>query len=80
MKVMTKKDLVEEIQSEQTMIMYFYTPLCGTCQVAKRMLDVTKELFPHLSFGMIDVNYMQELAVDWQIESVPCLIIFKKVK
>ncbi|KPB04682.1 thioredoxin family protein [Bacillus sp. CHD6a] len=73
----TKEELLQEINENKLSVVYFYTPMCGTCQVAKRMLDVTKELFPHLNFGMLDVNYIQDLAMKWEIESVPCLMIFK---
>ncbi len=77
MKDWTKNQLIQEINTDKLTVVYFYTPMCGTCQVAKRMMDVTKELFPHFTFGMLDVNYIQDLAMQWEIESVPCLMIFK---
>ncbi|ART77909.1 thiol reductase thioredoxin [Sutcliffiella horikoshii] len=77
MKDWTKKELLQEINKNKRSVVYFYTPMCGTCQVAKRMMDVTKELFPHLPFGMLDVNYIQDLAMTWEIESVPCMMIFE---
>ncbi|CAG9620822.1 thioredoxin family protein [Sutcliffiella rhizosphaerae] len=80
MKELTKQQLLQEVLSEQITVICFFTPMCGTCQVAKRMLEITKELFPQLTFGMIDVNYIQELAVEWEIESVPCLMIFRNGK
>ncbi len=73
----TKNELVKEMNENQLTVVYFYTPMCGTCQVAKRMMVVTKELFPQFTFGMLDVNYIQDLAMKWEIESVPCLMIFK---
>lgn len=77
MKDWTKNQLIQEINTDKLTVVYFYTPMCGTCQVAKRMMDVTKELFPYFTFGMLDVNYIQDLAMQWEIESVPCLMIFK---
>jgi thioredoxin-like negative regulator of GroEL len=77
MKDWTKEQLIEEIEKDQVAVVYFYTPMCGTCQVARRMLEVTKELFPTFQYGMLDVNYMRELAIQWEIESVPCLMIFR---
>nr|WP_255573353.1 thioredoxin family protein [Anoxybacillus sp. ST4] len=55
-----------------------FTPLCGTCQVASRMVDVLEQLLPHISFERHDLNYVPEKAVQWQIESVPCLLVFKR--
>ncbi|WP_078379082.1 thioredoxin family protein [Sutcliffiella halmapala] len=77
MKDWTKNQLLEEIDKNQISVIYFYTPMCGTCQVAKRMLEVTKELYPKFHYGMLDVNYIQEIAMKWEIESVPCLMIFQ---
>ncbi|MDX8365963.1 thioredoxin family protein [Cytobacillus sp. IB215665] len=56
---------------------YFYTPLCGTCQLAERMLGVVKEIVPLIEFGKVDVNYVPDLAERYEIQSVPCLLIFK---
>ncbi|MGX1983547.1 thioredoxin [Thermolongibacillus altinsuensis] len=65
-----------DLEKEIT-VMYLYTPLCGTCQVAGRMVDVVKELFPNVTFVKEDLNYIPERAIEWQVESVPCLLIFK---
>ncbi|WP_223701420.1 thioredoxin family protein [Sutcliffiella deserti] len=77
MKDWTKSLLLEEIEKDQITVIYFYTPMCGTCQVAKKMLEVTKELFPSFQFGMLDVNYIPDISVKWEIESVPCLMVFQ---
>lgn len=59
---------------------YLYTPLCGTCQMASKMLEVITELLPDLNLGKADVNYIPKLAETFFIESVPCLIIFSDHK
>ena len=64
------------IESHDSFYLYLYTPLCGTCQVAKKMLVVVNELTPNVSIGMCDLNYIPEKARDWSIESVPCLVSF----
>lgn len=54
---------------------YLYTPLCGTCQVATKMLAVVEELLPDLQIGKANLNYVEDLAIELEIESVPCLLI-----
>ena len=54
---------------------YLYTPLCGTCQVAGKMMDVVNELTKEVPIGKANLNYMEDLALDYEIESVPCLLI-----
>lgn len=67
----------EKAQAEQALL-YVYTPLCGTCQVASRMMLVVEELKKELPMGKADLNYLADLAIDYEIESVPCLLIAEK--
>ncbi|WP_045518004.1 thioredoxin family protein [Neobacillus niacini] len=57
-------------------LIYFYTPLCGTCQVASRMLHVIENMVD-VKIGKINLNYYPELAERFEIESVPCLLFIK---
>ncbi|MDR7078996.1 thioredoxin-like negative regulator of GroEL [Neobacillus niacini] len=57
-------------------LIYFYTPLCGTCQVASRMLHVIEKLVD-VKIGKMNLNYFPELAERFAIESVPCLLFIK---
>ncbi|WP_391116703.1 thioredoxin family protein [Psychrobacillus sp. L3] len=60
-------------------LLYIYTPMCGTCQVASKMMLVIKELV-HFPIGQANINYIENLAMDYEIESVPCLLIAKNGK
>ncbi|MCM3651550.1 thioredoxin family protein [Metabacillus litoralis] len=57
--------------------LYLYTPMCGTCQVAKRMLSVVEELFPTIRIYSLNLNYFPSEAKELEIESVPCLLILE---
>jgi thiol-disulfide isomerase/thioredoxin len=65
------------IEWEELMVLYLYTPMCGTCQVAKRMLLVVDELLPSIGIHSVNLNYFPEEAKELGIESVPCLLIYK---
>jgi thioredoxin 1 len=65
------------VQDEGLMFLYLYTPMCGTCQVARRMLSVVDELFPTLNIHSINLNYFPKEAQELGVESVPCLLIFE---
>jgi thioredoxin-like negative regulator of GroEL len=77
MKKIEPFEIDEAIGNEEIVCLYLYTPMCGTCQLAKRMLEVVEELFPFLPFYQTDINYMPERAAAWKIESVPCLLLFQ---
>jgi len=70
----------QKIRKQETFLLYLYTPICGTCQVASKMLVVLNELMSTLSFGQSNVNYLKEIAEELKVESVPCLLIYKQGK
>ncbi|MEK3980724.1 thioredoxin family protein [Psychrobacillus sp. FSL K6-2836] len=63
-------------KSGKLTMFYIYTPLCGTCQVASKMMQVVQEMKP-FSIGQANINYLENFAMDYHIESVPCLLIAK---
>ncbi|WP_156484894.1 thioredoxin family protein [Bhargavaea cecembensis] len=68
----------EASKTPATAAFYLYTPLCGTCQVASRMMDVVEKLLPEVRLGKADLNYHEEVAARYGVESVPCLLIAKE--
>jgi thiol-disulfide isomerase/thioredoxin len=76
----TKETFLEKLESGEKGAFYLYTPFCGTCALAGKMLAVVCELLPELSVGKANINYLPELAEAFAIESVPCLLIFRDKK
>ncbi|MDN4492935.1 thioredoxin family protein [Ureibacillus aquaedulcis] len=78
MKEWTTEDWVQQQEQHSLVAFYLYTPMCGTCAVASKMMDVIEELLPDLPLGKANINYLETLVMDYQIESVPCLLISEK--
>ncbi|WP_059173566.1 thioredoxin family protein [Bacillus sp. FJAT-27445] len=78
MKEWTSEEASAFLEVGKTGLLYFYTPLCGTCQVASRMLEVVAELLPHMEIGKVNLNYAPDFAEAFAIESVPCLVFIKE--
>lgn len=76
----SREEIQKLLDENRTGLLYVYTPLCGTCQVAGKMLTVVKELLPHQEIGKADLNYLPHLAEAFGIESVPCLLMIKDGK
>ena len=70
----------QNIQQYDQTAYFLHTPMCGTCEISGRMLKVIEKLLPDLPLGMANINYIQDLANDLKIESVPCLIISENGK
>lgn len=77
--------MIQEVTYEQVMkqrfnrqptIVFFYTPLCGTCKLAKQMLEVAQATLPEtdtVNVMLCNLNHMPSIAKEWEITSVPCL-------
>jgi len=75
MKEWTRAEWENQSQNSKVAAYYLYAPMCGTCMVASKMLEVVEELLPEVEIGKANLNYVESLAIDHQIESVPCLLI-----
>ncbi|MFC3886667.1 thioredoxin family protein [Bacillus songklensis] len=73
----TETQLDRQLKENDRVIVFFHTPLCGTCQLAKKMLTVTEALLPDVEIGMCNLNFMPDKAEIYAIESVPCLIMIE---
>lgn len=56
---------------------YVFTPLCGTCKVAGKMIQVLREIRQDIKIEEYNLNVHKSLAEKYRIESVPCLLIFE---
>jgi len=65
------------LKSDGVKFIYFYTTMCGTCQLAGKMLEVVNETIPTLPIYKCNLNYFPAVAVECEIESVPCLTIWE---
>ncbi|ACV57407.1 thioredoxin family protein [Alicyclobacillus acidocaldarius] len=59
-------------------LVFVHTPLCGTCQLARRMLEVVDAAHTNrLPLYDLDANLAPEAMQSWKIESVPALLYVK---
>lgn len=55
-----------------------YTSMCGTCEMAKRMLSVISESMKDIAFYQMNANLYPDVINAYDISSVPCFLIFKR--
>lgn len=73
----SKEEINRVLNKEGVAVLYFYTPLCGTCQVAGKMIGIVEHMIDNIPFGKADLNYVPNFAEHFSIESVPCLLVIK---
>ncbi|RAV20610.1 thioredoxin family protein [Paenibacillus contaminans] len=79
MRDIDEKDLLLREQDEGLRYAVFaYTPLCGTCKLASRMLGIVEQMLPDLELVQCNVNYAPKWVRAQEITSVPCLILYDK--
>lgn len=74
---LTENQLEEKIQSADPLALFFYTPLCGTCKLTERMLEIVLQMSPSIALYKCNINVMPYHAQKWKIESAPCLIVYE---
>lgn len=73
---MTRDEFNKEINKDLTII-DFYATWCGPCKMLSKEIEKIKDDYNIIS---IDVDENSELSLDYNINVVPTLIIFKKGK
>jgi thioredoxin-like negative regulator of GroEL len=74
----TQKELLERTEAgDSSFAVFLYTPFCGTCMLTERMLNIIMTMEPELPLYKSNINFMPQISRDWQISSVPCIVIVK---
>ncbi|TLS38787.1 thioredoxin family protein [Pseudalkalibacillus caeni] len=60
-------------------LIFFHTPFCQTCKIARRMTEIALESlnFRSDAFFAANLNIMPAKAESFEIQSVPCLVLLK---
>ena len=78
----TDKNFEQEVlKSEQPVLVDFWAPWCGPCQMMGPIVDeLAKEIEGKAKVGKLNVDESMEIAEKYGIMSIPALKIFKNGK
>lgn len=68
-------DLILDERKDNVYIFYCYTPLCGTCSLARKMLEEWHESHPKAIIYSVNLNFNRALPLKWEVKSVPYVAI-----
>ena len=79
---MVKKVNTQEFQNEAmkapVAVVDFSATWCGPCRMLAPILeDVSEKYADKVSFFLVDVDESPELAMQYRVNSVPCLVLLK---
>ncbi|EUJ21556.1 Thioredoxin [Listeria aquatica FSL S10-1188] len=72
-----KQELEAVLEEKRDQLLFFYTPMCGGCQVAREMIELVLKGEAGLQIAEIDLNYIPDYASQFEIESVPALVAIR---
>jgi len=73
------KSFQDLIQGDKPVLVDFFAEWCGPCKMMKPVLDQLKgRLGDGVTVVKVDVDRSQSAAMQFQIQSVPTLILFQK--
>jgi thioredoxin 1 len=67
----------EVIESESPVLVDFWAPWCGPCRVVAPVLEEIASERPDLRIVKLNVDDNQQTAAQYQVLSIPTLILFK---
>ena len=57
----------------------FWAPWCGPCRMMSPVIDdIAKELEGKVKVGKVNVDNNQELAIKYDVMSIPTIMVFEK--
>lgn len=79
---LTKLNFEEEVlQSEKLVLVDFWANWCGPCKMIAPVLEqIAEEYKEKVKIGKVNVDEESEIARQYQILSIPTLILFKNGK
>ena len=80
MEIASENFEAEVLNSEKTVIADFYADWCGPCRMMRPALDQIAAERDDVKVVAINVDDEDELAANYGISSIPCVIAFKNGK
>ena len=75
-----EKNFEEEVlKAEGKVLVDFYADWCGPCKMMSPVIDdIAKELDGKVKVGKVNVDNNQELAIKYDVMSIPTIMVFEK--
>ena len=71
------EEINDQLLQKENSILYIHTPFCGTCHLARAMLNKIEEVHGKHIFYEMNASLYPQFMQEAKIESVPCLLIKK---
>lgn len=77
----TSENFEEEVlKSDKTVLIDFYADWCGPCKMLSPIIDAVANENEDLKVVKVNVDDAQNLAIQYQVMSIPTIVIIKEGK
>lgn len=70
----------EVLNSDKPVLLDFWAVWCGPCRMVSPVIDEIANEYAEIKVGKINVDEQQELAAQFQVMSIPTLVVVKNGK
>ena len=70
----------EVLQSDKPVLIDFWASWCGPCMMMSPVVEQIEKEHPEIKVGKVNVDENQELAIKYDVMSIPTIILFKNGK
>lgn len=76
--VLTKDNFEQVVNGNDMVVVDFWAPWCGPCKGFAPVFEASSEKHADIIFGKVNTDDEQELAVSFNIRSIPTLMLFRE--
>lgn len=76
--ILTQANFDETIEKNEIVLIDFWAEWCGPCKSFSEIYETVSNDYPDIVFGKVDIESETELANDFNVRSIPLLMVLKQ--
>jgi thioredoxin 1 len=74
---LTTDNFVSEVEGNDILLVDFWASWCGPCRQFAPVYEAASEKHSDIAFGSVNTEEQQQLSMEFQVTSIPTLMVFR---